>query len=271
MEAIWRCFLRIGMFLTCGLLIGCGIISNLFRGEEQQGVVLENAAFRGNVLYYNHDREPIPVGRARVMIEVGGDIFEETFTDNEGVFNFDSLPDGEFNLQIAHKDFKTFDLKEKNGITLNPLRILNTSLSVEMDFMSTVLRGRVIIDMSSAVIKMPDGTILKEGEGAFKGDIPVREARILTYPSTAETQTDSAGRFTIESNRFEPGVDFVVHAHHSAFYSGINDPFRMEIGEENESPLVKLIPKPEDSLIREGTPKYQYDRGEVTPGSGSND
>jgi len=271
MAAIWRCFFRISMFLVCGLLIGCGATSNLYRGEEV-GTALENVAFRGNVLYYNHEREPIPIGRAKVMIEVEGDIFEETFTNNEGVFNFDSLPAGEFNVQVTHKDFKTYDLKEKNGITLNPLKVLNTSLSVEMDFISTVLWGRVIVDMSSAVIEMPDGTVLKEGEGALKEGIPVRKARVFTYPSTTETQTDSAGRFTIESNRFEPGVDYVTSVIHPAFHPGLSEKFRVTISGENEVPLVKLIPVPEDSLLKEGEPYYNPNgEGKVIFNSGSND
>jgi hypothetical protein len=268
MKAIWKCFSRISMFLACGLLIGCGAISNLFNGERTR-LDLGDVAFRGYVAYYNYDDKPIPIGRAKVMIEVAGDIFEETFTDNEGAFNFDSLPDGEFNVQVTHKDFKTFDFKEKKGITLNPLKVLNASLPVEMDIISTVLRGRVIVDMSSAVIEMPDGTVLKEGEGALREGIPIRKARVSTYPSTTETQTDSTGRFTIESDRFEPGVDYATSVIHPAFHPGLSDIFRVTISEENEVPLVKLIPVPEDSLIKQRTPFYELDGpGIVVPGSG---
>ena len=199
-----------------------------------------------------------PIEQARVWIEYKSKLFDETRTDLNGRFTLANLPDGEFDIVIEKgEQYAVYRASERHGKMFDPNDSVQFPrgqlfLRIEMQARPTTLTGKVI--------------------SAENGD-PVQGARISTYPSSIEVQTDGEGQFILESDKLEL-VRTSISASHPDFQAAqvFIEKSELRMADINEVPIIEMQEVKLGEGIEQGEPEFKDEKspGRVIPGGGSN-
>jgi hypothetical protein len=199
-----------------------------------------------------------PIEQARVWLEYKNNVYDETRTDLNGRFTLSNLPNGEFDIVVEKgEQYAVYRASERLGKMFDP----NDSIQFP--------RGQLFLRIE---IQARPTTLTGKAVSAENGD-PIKGARIATYPSSIEVQTDENGQFVLESDKLEL-VRTSVSASHPDFQSAqvFLEKAALRMAGINEVPIIEMHEVQLGAGIEAGEVEYGADEseGRVIPGPGSN-
>ena len=201
------------------------------------------------------DGEGRIVERALVQIEKNGEIIAEVFSDQNGRFSLEGLPEGEFDLLMTKgEQFLPYrfseDWKEKKLLNVVDPGVFSGGrgfLQLELVARQTALTGRVLS--------------VETQEG-------IEGVAITTYPTTRTVYSNEQGSYTLESDRFEGGIPYQVIFNHGKFEPEQVNLEKIGIAQVNEMGVIVLKPGLLDKEVEQGEVDFgsEESQGKVTQG-----